>query len=118
MAMVMDHEKHAGGQSGAEAGAAELVINGMTCSNCVRHVREAIESVPAVAGASVKLDEGRASVRWRGAADLPAVVKAVSEAGYEARSMEGHAHHGGGSGWSPLAEWKFNVVVGLACLAA
>src|SRR5271169_967371 len=116
MAMVMDHEKHATGESGAAAGTAELAISGMTCNNCVRHVREAIEEVPAVAGASGKLDEGRASVRWKNGPDLSAVVKAVSAAGYEARPMEEHAHHHGvGEGWSPLAGWKFNVVVGLAC---
>ena len=114
--MVIDDKKHAVEESGPAAGVAELAISGMTCNNCARHVREAIEGVPAVAGASVRLDEGQASVRWRSAADLPSVLQAVSAAGYEARPVEGHEHHhAGGSGWSPLAGWKFNVVVGLAC---
>lgn len=93
----------------------ELAVSGMTCANCARHVTEAIQSVPGVDSASVRLDAGEAEVRWRGAANLPAVVAAVKEAGYEARPMDGHQHGGAvGGGWSPLAGWRFNVVAGLA----
>ena len=60
----------------------ELAIKGMTCSNCARHVTEAIQSVPEVASASVQLDAGRATVRWNGVPDVPAVMEAVKEAGY------------------------------------
>src|SRR5438046_1333303 len=42
----------------------ELAISGMTCGNCARHVTEALQSVPGVRSANVKLDKQQASVRW------------------------------------------------------
>ncbi len=93
----------------------ELLVGGMTCNNCARHVREAIEGVPQVADASVQLEAGRAAVRWRGAANLPAVVKAVTDAGYEAQAAPAEASGAPAkTNWSPLSGWQFNVVVGLA----
>src|SRR5882762_10066584 len=75
----------------------ELAVSGMTCANCARHVTEAIQGVAGVDSASVRLDAGEATVRWRAGADLPAVVAAVKEAGYEARPRDGDAR-GAGSG--------------------
>src|SRR5690349_7756371 len=73
--------------AGEEAAPAtlDLSINGMSCANCVRHVREAIESVPGVERAEVELETGSAAVHWQpGAAlDQGAVFRAVREAGYE-----------------------------------
>ncbi|MDB6018043.1 MAG: Cu+-exporting ATPase [Pedosphaera sp.] len=93
----------------------ELSVNGMTCGNCARHVTEAIQSVPGVTSASVRLDAGRAAVRWQSAPDLPAVVAAVQAAGYEATPLETEGPKAQQrSAWSPLAGWQFNVVVGLA----
>lgn len=96
--------------------ATELAISGMTCNNCARHVVEAIQSVPEVAGASVQLDAGRANVRWRGAPNLSRVLQAVAEAGYEAKPLEKNSTTAETkSNWSPLVGWKFNVIVGLIC---
>src|SRR5882724_11398493 len=93
----------------------ELAVSGMTCANCARHVTEAIQGVAGVDSASVRLDAGEATVRWRAGADLPAVVAAVKEAGYEARPRDGGEAGGAAGGeWSPLAGWRFNVVAGLA----
>jgi Cu+-exporting ATPase len=93
----------------------ELQISGMTCSNCARHATEALQSVPGVASAAVQLDAGRATVRWQPGA-LPAgesLVEALRQAGYEARCVEQKESKIEGPGaWSPLAGWKFNVVVG------
>jgi P-type Cu+ transporter len=95
--------------------ATELAVGGMTCANCARHVTEAIQSVPEVAGATVQLEAGRATVRWRAQSNLPAVLSAVSEAGYDARIAETEpADETGAAGWSPLTGWRFNVVAGLA----
>ncbi len=68
----------------------KLTVTGMTCTNCARHVTEAIQSVPGVHSASVVLDTGRASVRWNSDANanVPAVIAAVKEAGYEAKPVE------------------------------
>ncbi|MHC1764054.1 MAG: heavy metal translocating P-type ATPase [Verrucomicrobiia bacterium] len=62
-----------------------LIVQGMTCSNCARHVTEAIQSVPSVESASVDLEKGQATVRWRSgsASDQAAVFRAIREAGYE-----------------------------------
>src|SRR5437762_12317810 len=64
----------------------EFVVSGMNCNNCARHVAEAIQGVAGVAGADVRLEEGRATVRWRPDALLDAgqIVEAVKKAGYGA----------------------------------
>ena len=94
----------------------ELAIDGMTCSNCARHVAEAIQSVPGVSGASVRLADSRATVRWEEEPNLPALMKAVAEAGFDAHPLtEEVSGEPRETGWSPLSGWRFNVVVGLAC---
>jgi copper chaperone len=57
-------------------------IKGMTCDNCVRHVTEAIRSVPGVTDARVSLAANSAEVA--GSFDASAVSAAVEEEGYEA----------------------------------
>ncbi|HEX4646510.1 MAG TPA: cation-translocating P-type ATPase, partial [Verrucomicrobiae bacterium] len=90
----------------------ELAISGMTCANCARHVTEALQSVPEVSTASVRLDAGRATVRWTKSPNLPAAIAAVEEAGYEAKPLEQSKVE---SAPLPLSGWRFNVVVGLVC---
>jgi len=75
--------------AGNETGADEITefrVRGMTCQNCVRHVREAIASVPGVRAATVSLESGRATVRWAAGArpDPPGVLAAVQAAGFKA----------------------------------
>jgi copper chaperone CopZ len=57
-------------------------ISGMTCANCVRHVTEAISSVPGVTSVVVDLDAGQARVE--GEVDDAQVFAAVEAAGYTA----------------------------------
>src|SRR6185503_1504546 len=73
-----------------ETTASEFAITGMNCNNCARHVTEAIQRVPGVMSAVVRLEEGRAAVRWQpgAAAQLENVVRAVKAAGYEAAPIE------------------------------
>ena len=59
-----------------------LNVTGMTCDNCVRHVREALESVPGVRKVKVYLDSGRADVE--GEADPLMLIAALEEEGYGA----------------------------------
>lgn len=61
----------------------ELNVGGMSCQNCVRHVKEALEKVPGVASATVSLEDAKARVQHEGA-DAQALVAAVEEEGYEA----------------------------------
>lgn len=60
----------------------QLQIGGMSCNNCVRHVRRALEAVPGVeikevqiGSASVLIDPARVSV--------DTIQAALTEAGYQ-----------------------------------
>jgi Cu+-exporting ATPase len=88
----------------------ELVITGMTCGNCARHVLEALQGVPGVDRADVALDVGRASVRWKAGAtpNVEALSTAVRAAGYGARPAAGKSEPARNG-------WRVNVAVGLAC---
>jgi len=64
-----------------------LKIQGMSCKNCVAHVRQALAAVPGVAGpVEVSLEAGEAKVP--GSPDsralVAALVAAVEEEGYSA----------------------------------
>ena len=87
----------------------ELAIAGMTCANCARHVAEAIQSVPGVHSATVRLEAKRAAVRWAGGAarDVDAVIRAIAEAGFEARIADAPA-----AGAAP-GRWQLNLWVGI-----
>jgi Cu+-exporting ATPase len=89
----------------------ELSIGGMTCGNCARHVAEAIQSVAGVHSASVDLEGQEALVRWKPGAgsDIPAVLSAVSEAGYDAK-LKPKAE--GGAPEKRMAGWRLNLWVG------
>src|SRR5216117_638056 len=92
----------------------EFAITGMNCNNCARHVTEAIQGVPGVTSVVVRLEEGRATVRWQPGATLRLenVLRAVKEAGYEAAPVEERTCHAEPSGRSPAAAWKFTVIFG------
>lgn len=62
-----------------------LIIEGMMCTNCERHVKTALEGVPGVESALVDHTNGTAVLSL--AKDVPAeeLLKAVEDAGYTAR---------------------------------
>ncbi|WP_440982841.1 heavy metal translocating P-type ATPase [Shinella sumterensis] len=60
----------------------KLSISDMTCASCVRRVEKAIETVPGVSGAAVKLATEKADVTFDGAPHIAAVAAAVRGAGY------------------------------------
>jgi Cu+-exporting ATPase len=92
--------------------ASDLLIAGMTCSNCARHVTDALQSVAGVASADVSLQDGRARVRWsaEAAPNLPALSEAVRAAGYTAKPALAEI---GPRPAPPMAGWRLNIVVGL-----
>ena len=49
----------------APAAIAHFAVDGMTCQNCARHVRESSVCVPAVADAHVELAANRLTIHWR-----------------------------------------------------
>ncbi len=61
----------------------KIQIKGMTCNHCVAAVKQALESVPGVESAEVRLDPGEAEVC--GEMDAEGLLAAVREEGYEAR---------------------------------
>jgi Cu+-exporting ATPase len=86
----MRYNVHAGKMESPQTIATELLVSGMTCQNCARHVTEAIQSVPSVRSASVLLEAGRATVHWNPgtAQNAPAIIEAVRKAGYEAKAIQ------------------------------
>ena len=67
------------------AGRTELAVEGMTCASCVARVERALASVPGVAAARVNLATERAMVE--GSIEPALLVKAIEDAGYEARVL-------------------------------
>ena len=83
----------------AEAPSVELDIQGMTCASCAARVEKALARVPGVTAATVNLATERASVRVPtplAPADRDRLVKAVVDAGYEARLVETDTPAAGG----------------------
>ncbi len=58
-------------------------VDGMTCASCVARVERALKGVPGVTAATVNLATERATVQ--GTAEGALLMKAVADAGYEAR---------------------------------
>lgn len=95
----------------------ELLITGMTCGNCARHVTQAIQGVSGVRSAFVNLDAQMAKVSWEADAhlDLGAVIQAVEKEGFGAKIIEADAHR---HGEHRLGGWQLNLWLGLPVTAA
>lgn len=63
-------------------GTTTFQITGMTCEHCRRAVTEEIGRIPGVAGVSVDLASGSATVTATDPVDRADVAHAVDEAGY------------------------------------
>jgi Cu+-exporting ATPase len=89
----------------------------MTCANCARHVTEAIQSVSGVRSATVSLENKSAAVRWNPGApqNVPAVIEAVKQAGYEANEIQAAAE---ASRENKHKNWRLNLWLGVAVTAA
>lgn len=62
----------------------EYRVDGMSCPNCERHVREAVEAVAGVSSASADAEAGLLRVNGPGLDDA-AITAAVDDAGYEVK---------------------------------
>lgn len=68
----------------------ELKVNGMTCGSCVASVTKALKRVPGVQDVDVDLRSGIARISGEHAAhQVPTLVAALGEAGYEASAATG-----------------------------
>lgn len=100
--------------SSAPDSSTELLVSGMTCGNCARHVTEAIQTVPGVRSVAVSLDSRTASVHWAAGADrnVPALIQAVEKEGYGAKVADAHTHsHDHGA--RKLAGWQITLWIGV-----
>jgi len=66
----------------------ELTIGGMTCASCVSRVEKVLKRVPGVGEVSVNLLTGMAHVQAGPEVAVPALIEAVSRAGYTAALPE------------------------------
>lgn len=66
-----------------------LTVRGMTCSACTAHLEKALKSVSGVIDVSVNLMTGKATVDYDpDIADIPKLVKAIVDTGYEVGKEE------------------------------
>ncbi|WP_035271892.1 heavy metal translocating P-type ATPase [Desulfonatronum thiodismutans] len=78
-------------------GYVELGIRGMTCAACVRRVEQAIAGLEGVESAEVNLASETAQVRFQPEkVNLPAILEAVRDAGYEAFTQDSGQDSGQG----------------------
>lgn len=60
----------------------KIVVEGMTCGNCVNHVTEALKGLSGVTNVDVQLEGGNVTIESASALDESLVKDAVEEAGY------------------------------------
>lgn len=64
-------------------------IGDMTCQNCVRHVREAIQSLPDVDSVTVVLEKAEAVVKWKNEeTSEDDLIKCLDAAGYPSQVIK------------------------------
>ncbi len=76
-----------GGSTSRPSLRTRLIVDGMTCGNCVRHVTEALSGTPGVSFATVDMDTNTATVDWANAAAArpELLLQRLSAAGFQAR---------------------------------
>jgi len=62
----------------------KLKISGMSCGNCVSHVKSALEGIEGVSQAEVSLENHEAEVALSDQVDDAELIGAVEAAGYQA----------------------------------
>jgi P-type Cu+ transporter len=72
---------------GARRREIDLAITGMTCASCVSRVEKALLAVPGVTKAAINLASERARITIIDEAAIEKAVRAVSDAGYDARTL-------------------------------
>jgi P-type Cu+ transporter len=74
---------------GSAAPGQDLAIGGMTCASCAARIERVVGRLPGVAGVSVNLATEKARVSFTGEPDVPAVIRAVENAGFTATPVSG-----------------------------
>jgi len=71
-----------GNEGGRKAMTQAIEITGMTCENCARHVKEALEGLPGVRDVRVDLAHHRAQFEAERTVDREKIAAVLDEAGY------------------------------------
>ena len=58
-------------------------VDGMSCQNCVKHVNEALSTVPGVEQVEVSLENANAILKSKDGIDIEVLRTALDEAGYD-----------------------------------
>lgn len=61
----------------------ELIIEGMSCGHCVKHVENALREIKEVQDVIVSLSQKKATISLKDQIDDDKIKKAVEEAGYK-----------------------------------
>ena len=64
-----------------------LSIDGMSCENCVRHVREALEGMEGVVRVSVNLEKGEAELEATVELVADEIKEVLDEEGYDLKNL-------------------------------
>ena len=64
-----------------------ISIEGMSCENCVRHVREALSNLEGVTRVSVSLEEGEAEVEAAADPGDESIRQVLDEEGYDVTAI-------------------------------
>jgi copper chaperone CopZ len=65
-----------------------LVVSGMTCGACVKHVEKAIKSIAGVSEVEVDLTSGSVKVEGDVSKNVNAIIAALVKDGYPAKVIE------------------------------
>ncbi len=71
-----------GNEGGRKAMTQAIEITGMTCENCARHVKEALEGLPGVQNVRVDLAHHRAQFEAERTVEREKIAAVLDEAGY------------------------------------
>jgi len=65
----------------------KISIDGMSCENCVRHVKEALVGLEGVTQVEVSLEAGEATVQTAGDLSDELIREALDEEGYDVKAI-------------------------------
>lgn len=63
-------------------------VDGMSCNNCAKHVKNALEDIEGVSEAIVNLEKKNVEVSYQGDIDEKVIRDAINEAGYEYKGLQ------------------------------
>ena len=64
-----------------------ISIDGMSCENCMRHVREALEGLEGVTAVEVNLEAGEAKFQAAGSLSKKLIEETLDEEGYDVTAV-------------------------------